>query len=45
MRLALFGVASVLTLAAACPALAADGDAAIATVDPVSARGCVQPHR
>ncbi|MBU1377721.1 MAG: TonB-dependent hemoglobin/transferrin/lactoferrin family receptor [Alphaproteobacteria bacterium] len=37
MRLALFGVASAFALAAACPAFAADGDAA--TVDPVTVLG------
>lgn len=39
MRLALFGVASILTLAVAVPAAAADGDGAAATVDPVTILG------
>jgi len=39
MRLALFGVASVLTLLAASPVLAADGGDGAATVDPVTVLG------
>jgi len=39
MRLALFGVASIIALTAAAPALAAEGDAVAVTVDPVSVLG------